>query len=219
MGNSAQHPDQQAEIDGCLRCGLRRRLMLLSLQVVVVSAMGSHESSPIKVTDLLLNMVAKAARQDEGFLLDLAALQVRRPWFALPVMCQPHLTSAPHQSTSAPMPECKCATQCTSLNPGVALDLERKTSSSPTCYLSLCSTSSKSRLVQEKHVETAKLLLGGGRLLNSFVSRLLDDIANLKAMLRAISIGAEPARKSLCSILYDVAGMQGHCRCCHRAVG
>ncbi len=45
-------------------------------QVVVVSAMGSHESSPIKVTDLLLNMVAKAARQDEAFLLDLAALQV-----------------------------------------------------------------------------------------------------------------------------------------------
>jgi len=48
------------------------------VQVVVVSAMGSHESSPIKVTDLLLNMVAKAARQDEGFLLDLAALQVGR---------------------------------------------------------------------------------------------------------------------------------------------
>ena len=47
------------------------------LQVVVVSAMGSHESSPIKVTDLLLNMVAKAARQDEAFLLDLAELQVR----------------------------------------------------------------------------------------------------------------------------------------------
>ena len=46
------------------------------LQVVVVSAMGSHESSPIKVTDLLLGMVAKAARQDEAFLLDLAALQV-----------------------------------------------------------------------------------------------------------------------------------------------
>jgi len=48
---------------------------------------------------------------------------------------------------------------------------------------------------QEKHVETAKLLLGSGRLLNSFVSRLLDDIANLKAMLRAISIGAEPTRR------------------------
>lgn len=29
------------------------------------------------MTDLLINMVAKAARQDEGFLLDLAALQVR----------------------------------------------------------------------------------------------------------------------------------------------
>ncbi len=44
-----------------------------------MSAMGSHESSPVKVTDLLLNMVAKAARQDEGFLLDLAALQVGHP--------------------------------------------------------------------------------------------------------------------------------------------
>ncbi len=41
-----------------------------------MSAMGSHPSSPIKVTDLLLNMVAKAQRQDEAFLLDLAALQV-----------------------------------------------------------------------------------------------------------------------------------------------
>ena len=45
-------------------------------QVVVVSAMGAHPSSPVKVTDLLLNMVAKAQRQDEAFLLDLAALQV-----------------------------------------------------------------------------------------------------------------------------------------------
>ena len=43
--------------------------------------------------------------------------------------------------------------------------------------------------LQEKHVETAKLLLGEGRELNSFVSRLLDDMANLKAMLHAISIG------------------------------
>lgn len=85
-------------------------------KVVVVSAMGSHPTSLIKVTDVLLNMVAKASRQDEGFLLDLAA-------------------------------------------------------------------------IQEKHVETAKLLLIEGPALNSFVSRLLDDIANLKAMLRAISIG------------------------------
>jgi len=38
-------------------------------------------------------------------------------------------------------------------------------------------------------VEIAKQVLGNGRLLNEFVSRLLDDIANLKAMLRAISIG------------------------------
>ena len=46
-----------------------------------------------------------------------------------------------------------------------------------------------SHTLQEKHVETAKLLLGEGRELNSFVSRLLDDMANLKAMLHAISIG------------------------------
>ena len=46
-----------------------------------------------------------------------------------------------------------------------------------------------SHALQEKHVETAKLLLGEGRELNSFVSRLLDDMANLKAMLHAISIG------------------------------
>lgn len=85
-------------------------------RVVVVSAMGSHPSSLVKVTDVLLNMVSKASMQDEGFLLDLAA-------------------------------------------------------------------------IQEKHIETAKLLLVEGQALNSFVSRLLDDIANLKAMLRAISIG------------------------------
>ena len=44
-------------------------------------------------------------------------------------------------------------------------------------------------VLQEKHVECAKLLLGSGKALNNFVSTLLDDIANLKAMLRAISIG------------------------------
>ena len=32
---------------------------------VVVSAMGSHPSAPVKVTDLLLNMVSKAAAQDQ----------------------------------------------------------------------------------------------------------------------------------------------------------
>ncbi len=46
-------------------------------KLVVVSAMGSHPSSPVKVTDLLLNMVAKASKQDQAFLIDLAALQVR----------------------------------------------------------------------------------------------------------------------------------------------
>lgn len=88
-------------------------------KVVVVSAMGSHPSSPIKVTDLILNMISRAAKQDAAFLLDLAALQ-------------------------------------------------------------------------DKHVETAKLLLGQSPELNSFVARLLDDIANLKAMLQAMSIG-EPS--------------------------
>lgn len=70
----------------------------------------------LQVTDLLLEMVAKAARQDQAFLIDLAALQ-------------------------------------------------------------------------EKHIETAKLLLGDGPALNKFAARLLDDIGNLKAMLHAISIG------------------------------
>lgn len=45
-------------------------------RLVVVSAMGSHPSSPVKVTDLLLNMIAKASKQDQAFLIDLAALQV-----------------------------------------------------------------------------------------------------------------------------------------------
>jgi len=83
--------------------------------VVVVSAMGSHPSSPLKVTDVILNMIQKAAKQDQAFLLDLAALQ-------------------------------------------------------------------------DKHVETAKALLGQTPELTSFVSRLLDDMANLKAMLQAMSI-------------------------------
>lgn len=84
-------------------------------KVVVVSAMGSSKESPIKVTDLILNMIDKAARQDAAFLVDLAALQ-------------------------------------------------------------------------EKHVETAKKLLGQGPELTAFVARLMDDIGNLKAMLQAICI-------------------------------
>uniref|UniRef100_A0A383V4M3 ACT domain-containing protein n=1 Tax=Tetradesmus obliquus TaxID=3088 RepID=A0A383V4M3_TETOB len=83
--------------------------------VTVVSAMGSCAESPVKVTDLILNMIDKAARQDAAFLVDLAALQ-------------------------------------------------------------------------EKHVETAKKLLGQGPELTAFVSRLMDDIGNLKAMLQAICI-------------------------------
>ena len=45
-------------------------------KVVVVSAMGSHPTSPVKVTDVLLTMVAKAAQQNMGFLLDLNSIQV-----------------------------------------------------------------------------------------------------------------------------------------------
>jgi hypothetical protein len=89
-------------------------------KVVVVSAMGSAPNSPLKVTDMILNMISKAAKQDAAFLVDLASLQ-------------------------------------------------------------------------EKHIETAKLLLGGTSELTAFVSRLMDDIANLKAMLQAISIGEPPA--------------------------
>jgi aspartokinase/homoserine dehydrogenase 1 len=86
-------------------------------RVVVVSAMGSHPTSPTKVTDLLLNMIKRASQQDNAFLLDLAKLQ-------------------------------------------------------------------------EKHVDTATLLLGqDSKELTEFVSLLLDDIANLKAMLQAMSIG------------------------------
>ncbi len=114
--------------------------------------MGSHPTSPVKVTDLLLNMVAKASQQDQAFLIDLAALQV---------------TLTVHLSC------CHCIDQS-----GPVPALGNKLLSRDFC------------LLQEKHVETAKLLLGEGKELNQFVSRLLDDIANLKAMLHAISIGA-----------------------------
>ncbi|KAG2486268.1 hypothetical protein HYH03_015092 [Edaphochlamys debaryana] len=86
-----------------------------SATCVVVSAMGSHPGSSVKVTDLILNMIKRASRQDAAFLVDLAALQ-------------------------------------------------------------------------EKHVETAKQLLGQTPELTQFVSTLLDDITNLKAMLQAMSI-------------------------------
>jgi hypothetical protein len=85
-------------------------------KLVVVSAMGGVPASPIKVTDLLLNMIKRAAKQDAAFLVDLAALQ-------------------------------------------------------------------------EKHVVTAKALLGETPELTEFISRLMDDIGNLKAMLQAMSIG------------------------------
>ena len=44
-------------------------------KVAVVSAMGSHPTSPTKVTDLLLNMVSKSSKQDPTFVEDLDALQ------------------------------------------------------------------------------------------------------------------------------------------------
>ena len=83
---------------------------------IVLSRRPEPSKHSMQVTDLLLEMVAKAARQDQAFLIDLAALQ-------------------------------------------------------------------------EKHIQTAKQLLGDGPALNTFAARLLDDMANLKAMLHAISIG------------------------------
>eukprot|EP00951_Prasinocladus_malaysianus_P047335 scaffold649962_cov46-Prasinocladus_malaysianus.AAC.1 len=77
--------------------------------------MGSHPASPVKTTDLLINMVKKAADQDMAFMLDLEA-------------------------------------------------------------------------VRGKHIKTAQELLGAGPELNKFVSKLSEDMSNLKAMLQAISI-------------------------------
>ena len=54
--------------------------------------------------------------------------------------------------------------------------------------------------MQEKHIETAKQLLGQGKLLNDFVSRLLNDIADLKAMLHAISIGGCPTHAAVAGV-------------------
>jgi len=44
-------------------------------KLAVVSAMGSHPTSPTKVTDLLLNMIAKASKKDPSFDEDLDALK------------------------------------------------------------------------------------------------------------------------------------------------
>lgn len=44
---------------------------------VVVSAMGAHPTSPIKVTDLLLNMMRKAAARDSDYLSELDALKAK----------------------------------------------------------------------------------------------------------------------------------------------
>ena len=48
-----------------------------SSAAVVVSAMGAHPSSPVKVTDLLLSVVSKAAARDASFPEDLAALRAK----------------------------------------------------------------------------------------------------------------------------------------------
>ncbi len=65
-------------------------------------------------------------------------------------------------------------------------------------------------LLQEKHVETAKQLLGDGRALNRFVARILDDIGNLKAMLQAIAIGAQPCTSLLMQLeIYTGEGNTG----------
>eukprot|EP00889_Picochlorum_renovo_P003952 jgi/Picre1/30982/NNA_006340.t1 len=44
-------------------------------KVAVVSAMGSHPSSPTKVTDLLINMTVKSSKQDQSFVEDLEKLK------------------------------------------------------------------------------------------------------------------------------------------------
>eukprot|EP00210_Caulerpa_lentillifera_P002135 g2049.t1 len=44
-------------------------------RVVIVSAMGSHETSPVKVTDLILRMLQKASQSDQSFTEDLESLQ------------------------------------------------------------------------------------------------------------------------------------------------
>lgn len=60
---------------------------------------------------------------------------------------------------------------------------------------------SASDAVLEKHTQTAKDLLQGDELL-SFLSRLHDDINNLKAMLRAISIGMSAISQFLAFLAY-----------------
>jgi hypothetical protein len=52
--------------------------------------MGSHPDSTVKVTDLLLNMVSKAVKQDDAFLIDLTALQASSS-HALFHCCATHL--------------------------------------------------------------------------------------------------------------------------------
>ena len=82
---------------------------------VVVSAMGAHPSSPVKVTDLLLAVVARASARDPGYAADLAALRA-------------------------------------------------------------------------KHVDVADELLGAGAARDAFVASLDADVADLKAVLQAITI-------------------------------
>lgn len=93
-------------------------------KVAVVSAMGSHPTSPTKVTDLLLNMVSKASKKDSSFTDDLIALK-------------------------------------------------------------------------EKHVDAATALLGKGKELDTFLEGLNQDIGDLTAMLRAISVAG------MCAYAYE----------------
>jgi aspartokinase/homoserine dehydrogenase 1 len=85
--------------------------------MVVVSALGSHPTSPVKTTDLLINMVNKAAGQDPNF----------------------------------------------------ARDLDQ---------------------INQKHQDTARLLLGEGEALDTFMGKLNQDMGDLRSMLKAIQIGA-----------------------------
>lgn len=135
-------------------------------------------------------MVNKAAAQDQEFLLDLNALQASRNALSL---CSGSVVVR-EQGHARALPPCtqgvgrlfmfhSCSTSCAHR---AAASVHRHVPAAHAlhdlrCPLLLCP--------QKKHIECAELLLGPGPELNTFVARLLDDIANLKAMLQAISIG------------------------------
>lgn len=158
--------------------------------MVVVSAMGSHPSSPVKVTDLLINMVNKAANQDQEFLLDLTALQAcPGGWpHELVTICRVcALKRRPCAGCARPARKgCRRGARTAGdVVPGPAGGpAARMQPARPHRARTLAAAT-----MQKKHVECAEALLGPGKELNTFVARLLEDIANLKAMLQAISIG------------------------------